>query len=171
VQDNSDPLALFNMTQPANQEQAQFHGWELAAQHMFGESGFGLQANATFVTSDIDVDNASTDFQFALPGLSDSYNLVAFYDANGLQARIAYNWRDTFLQGFGEGNTPYYTEDYGQIDVTVSYELPFVEGMTVFVEGINVNDASQRVYARYENQFKSASQYGARYNMGVRYNF
>jgi hypothetical protein len=55
--------------------------------------------------------------------------------------------------------------------VTVSYELPFVEGMTVFVEGINVNDASQRVYARYENQFKSASQYGARYNMGVRYNF
>jgi hypothetical protein len=103
--------------------------------------------------------------------LSDSYNLVAFYDANGLQARIAYNWRDTFLQGFGEGNTPYYTEDYGQIDVTVSYELPFVEGMTVFVEGINVNDASQRVYARYENQFKSASQYGARYNLGVRYNF
>lgn len=171
VQNNTDPLALFNMTQPANQEQAQFHGWELAAQHMFGETGFGLQANATFVSSDLNVDNASTDFQFALPGLSDSYNLVGFYDANGLQARIAYNWRDTFLNGFGEGNTPYYTEEYGQVDVTVSYDLPFVEGMTVFVEGINVTDESQRVYARYENQFKSAYQYGARYNLGVRYNF
>lgn len=171
VQNDTDPLALFSMTQPANQEQAKFYGFELAAQHMFGESGFGVQANATFVSSDLDVDNASTDFQFALPGLSDSYNLVGFYDANGLQARIAYNWRDTFLNGFGEGNTPYYTEEYGQVDVTVSYDLPFVEGMTVFIEGINVTDESQRVYARYENQFKSASQYGARYNLGVRYNF
>ncbi len=171
VQNDTDPLAVFDMTKPANQEQAKFHGWEVAAQHMFGETGFGLQANATFVTSDIDVDNSSTDFQFALPGLSDSYNLVGFYDANGLQARIAYNWRDTFLNGFGEGNTPYYTEEYGQVDVTVSYDLPFVEGMTVFVEGINVTDESQRVYARYENQFKSAHQYGARYNLGVRYSF
>lgn len=171
VQNDTDPLAPFSMTQPANQEQSKFYGWELAVQHMFGETGFGVQANATFVSSDLDVDNAATDFQFALPGLSDSYNLVGFYDLNGLQARIAYNWRDTFLNGFGEGNTPYYTEEYGQVDVTVSYDLPFVEGMTVFVEGINVTDESQRVYARYENQFKSASQYGARYNLGVRYTF
>ena len=171
VQNDSDPLAPFNMTQPANQEQAKFYGWEFAVQHMFGDSGFGTQVNATVVSSDLDVDNSSTDFQFALPGLSDSYNIVGFYDQNGLQARIAYNWRDTFLNGFGEGNTPYYTEEYGQVDVSVSYDLPFVEGMTVFVEGINVTDASQRVYARYENQFKSAYQYGARYNLGVRYSF
>jgi TonB-dependent receptor len=171
VQNDSDPLAMFNMKQPANQEQAKFHGWEVAAQHMFGESGFGVQANATFVSSDIEVDNSSINFQFALPGLSDSYNLVGFYDNHGLQARVAYNWRDTFLNGFGEGNTPYYTEKYGQVDIMVSYDLPFVEGMTVFVEGINVTDESQRVYARYENQLKSASQYGARYNLGVRYNF
>lgn len=171
VQNNNDPLAMFNVSQPINQEQAQLYGWEFAVQHMFGESGFGVQANATIVDGDLEVDNASTDFQFVLPGMSDSANLIAFYDKDGLQARIAYNWRDTYLNGVGEGNAPYYTEEYGQIDVTVSYELPFVEGMTVFVEGINVNDASQRVYARYENQFKSASQYGARYNLGVRYNF
>ena len=171
VQDDSDPLALFQMKQPTNQEQAEFYGWELAVQHMFGDSGFGVQANTTIVSSDIDVDNSSTDFQFALPGLSDSYNLVGFYDQNGLQARIAYNWRDTFLNGFGEANTPYYTEEYGQVDISLSYDLPMVEGMTVFVEGINVTDASQRVYARYENQLKTASQYGARYNLGVRYTF
>jgi hypothetical protein len=128
-------------------------------------------ANATVVSGDLEVDNASTDFQFALPGMSDSANFIAFYDKDGLQARIAYNWRDTFLNGIAENNTPLYTEDYGQIDVTLSYDLPFVEGMTVFVEGINVTDESQRVYARYKNQFKSAYQYGARYNLGVRYNF
>ncbi len=171
VQNDTDPLAPFQMTQPTNQEQADFYGWELAVQHMFGESGFGLQANATIVDSDIDIDNSATDFQFALPGLSDSYNLVGFYDLNGLQARVAYNWRDEFLNGFGEANTPYYTEEYGQVDISVSYDLPMVEGMTVFVEGINVTDASKRVYARYENQLKTASQYGARYNLGVRYTF
>jgi hypothetical protein len=71
----------------------------------------------------------------------------------------------------GENNTPYYTEEYGQLDITVSYDIPMLDGLTVFVEGINVTDSSQRVYARYENQFKSASQYGARYNVGMRYTF
>ncbi len=171
TQNNNDPLAVFRVSQPVNQEQARLHGWELAVQHMFGESGFGIQANATIVKSNLDVDNSATDFQFVLPGLSDSANLIAFYDRDGLQARIAYNWRDTFLNGVGEGNAPYYTEAYGQVDLSLSYDLPWIEGMTVFVEGINVNDASQRVYARYKNQFKSAYQYGARYNLGLRYNF
>lgn len=171
VQNNNDPLAMFDMSTPVNLEEAKLYGWELAAQHLFGDSGFGLMGNLTLVSGDLDVDNASTDFQFVLPGLSDSANLIAFYDKDGLQARIAYNWRDTFLNGVGSNNTPYYTEEYGQLDVTLSYDIPVVDGLTVFVEGINVTDASQRVYARYENQFKSASQYGARYNLGVRYSF
>lgn len=171
VQNDNDPLIEFSMSTPVNLEKAKLYGWELAAQHLFGDSGFGLMGNLTLVSGDLDVDNASTDFQFVLPGLSDSANLIGFYDKNGLQARIAYNWRDTFLNGVGENNTPYYTEEYGQLDVTVSYDIPMLDGLTVFVEGINVTDSSQRVYARYENQFKSASQYGARYNLGMRYAF
>jgi TonB-dependent receptor len=171
AQNANDPLATFQISTPKNLEDAKLQGAEFAIQHTFGESGFGVVANATVVSGDLEVDNASTDFQFALPGMSDSANFIAFYDKDGLQARIAYNWRDTFLNGIAENNTPLYTEDYGQIDVTLSYDLPFVEGMTVFVEGINVTDESQRVYARYKNQFKSAYQYGARYNLGVRYNF
>jgi TonB-dependent receptor len=171
AQNAADPLATFQIATPKNLEDAKLQGAEFAVQHTFGESGFGVVANATLVSGDLEVDNSSTDFQFVLPGMSDSANLIGFYDKNGLQARIAYNWRDTFLNGIGENNTPLYTEDYGQIDITVSYDLPMVEGMTVFLEGVNVTDESQRVYARYKNQFKSASQYGARYNLGVRYSF
>ena len=138
---------------------------------MFGDTGFGVQANMTLTGSDLSVDNHATDFQFVLPGLSDSANFVAFYDNNGLQARIAYNWRDTFLNGVGQGNAPYYTEAYGQIDMNASYELPMIEGLTVFVEGINVTESSQRQYARFENQFKHAEQWGARYNIGARFTF
>ena len=169
AQADSDPLALFQISTPTNMEDAQLQGLEAAIQHTFGDSGFGTIFNFTLVGGDLQVDNASTDFQFVLPGLSDSANLIAFYDKNGLQGRIAYNWRDTFLNGVGENNTPYYTEAYGQVDAFISYEV--LDGLTVSLEGVNINDASQRVYSRYENQFKSASQYGARYNLGVRYTF
>lgn len=171
VQNNDDPLAVFGISQPVNQEQATIQGVELAVQHMFGDSGFGVQANMTLTGSDLNVDNHATDFQFVLPGLSDSANFIAFYDKDGLQARVAYNWRDTFLNGVGQGNAPYYTEAYGQLDVNASYDLPMVDGLTVFVEGINVTDSSQRQYARFESQFKHAEQWGARYNIGARFTF
>lgn len=171
TQVDADPLAPFEIATPSNMEEATLQGAEFAVQHNFSETGFGVIANLTLVAGDLSVDNSSTDFQFVLPGLSDSANLIAFYDKNGLQARIAYNWRDSFLNGVGQNNTPIYTEEYGQVDVTVSYDLPFFEGLTVFAEGINVTDESQRQYARYENMFKHAEQYGARYNIGARYTF
>src|SRR5690606_41015491 len=65
--------------------------------YLFGESGFGVIANYTTVDGNVKYDDQSLDEQFALLGLSDSANLVGFYDKDGLQARIAYNWRDTFL--------------------------------------------------------------------------
>src|SRR5690606_22105303 len=128
------PLAPFQISTPSNMEEATLQGAEFAVQHTFGESGFGMMANLTLVGGDLSVDNASTDFQFVLPGLSDSANFIAFYDKNGLQARVAYNWRDNFLNGVGQNNTPIYTEDYGQVDVTVSYDLPFLDGLTIFAE-------------------------------------
>ena len=171
TQAGDDPLASFEISTPSNMEEATLQGAEFAIQHNFGDSGFGTIANLTLVAGDLSVDNSSTDFQFVLPGLSDSANLIAFYDKNGLQARIAYNWRDTFLNGVGQNNTPIYTEEYGQVDISVSYDLPFFDGLTIFAEGINVTDESPRQYARYKNMFKHADQYGARYNIGARYTF
>ena len=74
-----DPLS-FALTVPVNSEDAEIDGFELAVQHMFGESGFGVIANYTTVDGDIDYDNGTIgEDQFALLGLSDSYNLVGFY--------------------------------------------------------------------------------------------
>ena len=114
---NNDPV-IFGLQQPSNEKDASVDGWELALQYTFGETGFGVLTNATFVDADVAVDVTSLDTQFALPGLSDSANFIAFYDKNGIQARIAYNWRDTFLNGFGMqgSNDPRFTEEYGQWD-------------------------------------------------------
>lgn len=165
-----DAVALFNITVPVNQKEATLKGWEVAAQHVFN-NGFGLIANLTFVDGDIAYDNFSLDQQFALLGLSDSANFIAFYEQDGLQARIAYNWRDEFLAATaqGTGAHPVYVEAYGQWDASVSYD--FNEKTTVFFEALNLTDEYGRSHGRAKEQVLNVTQTGPRYNIGVRYTF
>src|SRR6185295_16535274 len=79
---SGDPIATFDIQVPTNQRSAELDGWELAIQHMFGDSGFGLAANYTIVDSNLAYDNHNRADQFAIEGLSDSANLVAFYEKN-----------------------------------------------------------------------------------------
>ena len=111
---------------PANQDSAKIDGWELAVQHMFGESGVGVIANYTKVDSNLAYDNETLNNQFAIEGLSDSANLVLFYENYGWLVRGAYNWRDEFLSArfdAGGNANPLYTEEYGQLDGIVSYTM------------------------------------------------
>lgn len=162
-----DPTLPFEVTRPINNEDVSIDGIEVTIQHTFGESGFGFQANATKVDSDTEYDNISKASQFAILGLSDSANFIGFYDKDGLQVRIAYNWRDDFLSG-GGGN-PRYTEAYGQVDASVSYDL--TDNLTLSLEGLNITDESTRTYGRHKDMTFNYIETGARYNLGVRYSF
>lgn len=167
-----DDLMEFDVTVRSNEKEASINGWEAAVQHVFGESGFGVIANYTLVDGGIGYDNQSLDEQFALLGLSDTANLVGFYDKDGLQVRVAYNWRDTFLSstGHGTGNpNPVYVEAYGQVDINVSYDIN--DSLSVFAEGLNVTDEYTRSHARTKLQLMNMTQLGPRYNIGVRYTF
>ncbi|MDA8946163.1 TonB-dependent receptor [Luminiphilus sp.] len=140
-------------------------GWELAWQHNFWDTGLGFIANMTLADGSATYDNTNFESQFALGGLSDTLNFVAFYDKYGLQARIAYNWRDGYYSG-GDVKPSYQTE-YEQIDATVSYE--FAGGLVAFVEGINITNETFRSHARSTYQTYGVGQIGARYNVGFRY--
>jgi TonB-dependent receptor len=166
-----DPIADFRITVPANQRSASLDGWEFNIQHVFGESGFGLSANYTIVDSGLTYDNYVIGEQFALEGLSDSANLVAFYDKNHWQIRAAYNWRDEFLSGRfdGAGPNPNYVEAYGQLDANITYEVN--DHLSFSLEGINLTEETQRVHGRHENQVLYLTQNGARYMFGMRYKF
>lgn len=166
----ADPDVVFTFTQPSNSAQkARLWGWELAVQHNFWDTGFGAILNYTVVNSDTAFDNMLpwTSTQFAVTGASDSANAVLFYDKNGLQARVAYNWRDQFLAG--KDQDPYYIKSYGQFDVSASYEIR--KGLTAFVEGINITNADRTGVRRNDRAvFFSAPGY-ARYSGGVRFTF
>ena len=63
------------------------------------DTGFGVQLNGTLVGSQsTSLNPQDLTNKFALTGLSNSANAVLFYDKHGIEARIAYNWRDHFLQ-------------------------------------------------------------------------
>jgi TonB-dependent receptor len=167
-----DPLT-YTVRAPVNNKEASIDGFEFAVQHVFGDSGFGGIINYTTVNGDISYDNSQIGInQFALLGLSDSANLVAFYDKDGVQVRVAYNWRDAFLSATVGGNgqqEPAYTEAYGQVDLSASYQ--FNENFSVQLEGINVLEAGRRVHARTQNAVIYAANQEARYGVGARYKF
>ena len=173
VPEAGDPEMVFRTSLPQNNKEAKLYGAELALQHFFGDTGFGFQANYTLVRGDIGFDNTGSPdvSQFALAGLSDTANFVFIYDKDGLTARVAYNWRDEYLNriNYRGSNNPTYVESYAQIDANVSYEVN--EQLTVFVEGINITGEDRREHGRTRNQLWYLEDLGARYQLGVRYNF
>ncbi len=166
--DAADGVAVFTNTLPNNSESAIVDGWELALQHTFANTGFGVMANATIVNSNADLDPSDISQVFALTGLSDSYNVVGFYEQGPFQARIAYNWRDSFVQSLSQSNGDGVTivEDYAQVDASGSYDLN--EHITIFVEGINLTEEYVHKRGRFANQLLLVEDSGRRFSFGIR---
>lgn len=169
----SEPDMVFLTSTPVNDKEAKLYGAEFAVQHFFGETGFGVLANYTLVRGDVGFDNNGlpTETQFALTGLSDTANLVLMYENYGVQARLAYNWRDEFLTETNQGGSrnPRYVEAYSQIDLSVSYDL--TENLSLSAEAINLTGEDSREYNRNSRMIRFANDLGARYAVGARYKF
>jgi TonB-dependent receptor len=170
---DTDPESQFDITKPVNNKDAKIHGFELGGQHFFGQTGFGIQANYTIVKGDVGFNDAGAQDlnQFALLGLSDSANLILMYENYGFQVRLAYNWRDEFLQNTNRGNdhNPEYVEEYYQVDLSVGYEVN--DHLTLSFEGLNLTEEDVRWHGRSINQPWYIEDQGARYALGARYKF
>ncbi|WP_448548479.1 TonB-dependent receptor [Thalassotalea fusca] len=170
-----DPLIVWDISRPFNAPDTKtVDGFEVAVQHLFGESGFGVGANATFVDGDVTFDVNSLDQQTPLTGLSDSANLQVFYENYGWSIKVTYAWRDEYLIGVGQSqgssdNPPQFAKAFGQWDLSVNYDVN--DDFTVFFEGINLNNETEQGFGRYEEQFLFAREYGPRYIVGARYHF
>lgn len=169
--DAGDSVAVFKNTLPNNGENATVDGVELGIQHTFGETGFGVMFNTTLVDSDAELDPADVTQVFALTGLSDSMNLVGFYEQGPIQIRLAYNQRGDFVQSLTQsnGNGPTIVEDYEQWDLSASYDI--TDEITVFVEGINLTEEYVHKRGRYANQLLLVEDSGRRWALGVRASF
>lgn len=181
INDVVDPTtgqaAVFVVSQRVNGPSAIVRGVEIAWQQVFGNSGFGFNANATFVDTNKPYDETDLSTTgFAVTGLANSANFVGFYDKDGFQIRAAVNWRDKYLLQFGQaqnnsafGAEPTFVNEAIQVDLSSSWD--FTPNTSVFVEALNVFNETQSTHGRFENQLLEVSAYGRRFTGGFRFRF
>jgi iron complex outermembrane recepter protein len=169
--------AVYTVSQRVNGPDATVDGFEFAWQHVFGDTGFGFNANLTLVDTDkpynrYDISQSG----FAVTGLADSANFIGFYDKNGFEVRVAANWRDEYLLQFGQnqnnsqfGAEPTFVNRSLQIDVSTSYQI--TDQLNVFFEALNVTDETLSTHGRFDNQLLDVFAYGRRYAIGARFRF
>jgi iron complex outermembrane receptor protein len=166
----------FQVTTPTNGKGAIVKGFELSYRQAFAGlpspfDGLGAQASYTFVDSDANYQNQVTGTSYGLEGLSkNSYSLVGFYEKFGLQARVAYTWRDKYLQvAQGRNGLPTYFDAYGQVDASITYNIN--EHFSVSANALNVNNAKEFTYQVMPSQTFSYALTGRRYLLGARMKF
>ena len=172
---SDDPLMEFIVQQPTNQASANIQGLELNWVHFFtgALSGFGLQANSTFVDGDVGYDlyaNPNTEDQFALTGLSDSWNVMGFYENERFSVRLHYNNRGEFLSNTNTAQrVPRFVDEFSQLDFSASYAA--MDNLTIFLEGINLLDEPIVFRGRTHKQVQSFQEGDMRMYLGARYIF
>jgi outer membrane receptor protein involved in Fe transport len=136
--------------------------------------GFGFQVNGTYAHSNRNFDpNSTVTNQFALPGVGNSANLIAFYQQHGFQARLALQWQSKQLLQLGQeqnggafGNEPTYLDSSTELDFSSSYEVS--SHINVFFEALNLTDQVYHTVGRFPNQTLNVVDYGRSFTFGVR---
>ena len=141
----------YSITRPVNGDNGKIKGFEVGYTQFFDFlpglwSGLGVQANYTYVDSKApspgSTDTNGNSLTVPLEGLSkNSYNIVGIYEKGPLSARLAYNWRSTWVvttQGNGTGNLPLLNEPFGQLDGSINYNIN--DHLTASIEASNITD-------------------------------
>ncbi|MEL1264793.1 TonB-dependent receptor [Pseudoxanthomonas putridarboris] len=146
-------------------------------------AGFGIIASASFSDSNIkiqDPESASSvgSGDIDLPGLSDRvYNLTAYYERNGFEARVSQRRRSDFIGEIGNFNgnrTLRYVVGEEITDAQVSYSFPeshALGGLSVLFQVSNLTNEAYRTYAESKDRPLEYVEWGRTYLLGVNYRF
>ncbi len=193
------------VTGPVNGDGASIKGLEFSYTGYFDFlpgllSGFGLQANYTFVDNSgvknsnliLDTTGGQTS-SAAIPGNIDpgvlenlskhSYNLILLYEKGPFGGRLAYNWRSKFLSSVNDCcvGFPVWTKSQGFLDASIRLAVtPWAE---INLQGSNLLNTKTRMMAQIKGvtglnpdqapQFIDTGYYESdrRYEVGLRFKF
>jgi TonB-dependent receptor len=137
------------MDRPYNTDTAKLYGFEGAYQQFFSflpgwMSGLGVQANFTFMNGGMTEPDGSRN---TFPGMSKkAYNLVGLYERGPWSARLAYSWRDSFVDTYnyrGLGMN-LIVEPIKTLDASLSYKI--TDSLTATLDGSNLLDQAYHDY-------------------------
>lgn len=139
---------------------------------------FGTQINATLMNSEMTLGEntnnpngrkVSTPYQ-----AKELYNVQLFYEKGGFNARAAFNHKGAYAIGFDANakdtdiNDIYYGK-YNSLDFSASYRIG--EHFTLFTDVNNIlNEPLMYHFGETPNRPKQVEYYGARFNLGLKYN-
>lgn len=175
-------------TAPQNGEGGTLQGLELTASipfNLFSDAldGFGMIASATFTDSDIQVfdpESASSvgSGPISLPGLSEEvYNLTAYFERGGFEARVSQRKRSDFIGEIGNFNgnrTLRYVVGESITDAQVSYafgEASALAGLTLLFQVNNLTNEAYQTYAESRDRPLEYIEWGRTYLVGLNYKF
>ena len=184
-----DALTTGTYTAPYNGKGGNMKGLELTASlplDMFTPAleGFGVIASATFTDSSITIppdpnvqSSVGTD-PIMLPGLSKRvYNLTAYYERNGFEARINQRRRSDFIGEIGNfsgDRTLRYVVGENITDAQVSYsfgEGSAFNGLTLLLQANNLTNEAYRTYAGSKDRPLEYIEWGRTFLLGASYKF
>ncbi len=106
----------------------------------FFVDGLGTIFNTTIVQAS-DIQFAEGGAVLPLPGLSEvSYNAIVYYENDRFGARLAYNYRDGFIETSNTNfNNAIEVDAYNQLDFSANFLL--TDNVSLRLEAININDS------------------------------
>jgi len=164
-----------------------FRGLELSYSQNFSFlpapfDGFGIQANASFNETNATEIGQGTDpsgpvgrsaIEVPAREVSDEvYNLIGFYEKDGLSVRLAWQYQSPFVR---LPLTAYETRENGQLDMTFGYQIN--KNLRIIGSVTNLTDENIRVYRiderDYDNEqvLERITDTGRNYTLGVRFTF
>jgi TonB-dependent receptor len=158
-----------------NADSGRIFGLELNYQQQFlglpqPLNGFGVALNYTYTDSEATIFDRAGKVPFFLQ--SDHIgNAALFFERSGFEARLAYTYYSTYLDGVGDD--PFedeYIDDRGQLDFKASYDVSNSVG--VFFSALNITDEPLRIISgRKSGRLAENEIYSWNVTAGVRVRF
>ncbi|MBS0224717.1 MAG: TonB-dependent receptor [Proteobacteria bacterium] len=176
-------------TAPQNGKSGKMQGIELTASLPFEMvtpvlKGFGVIASASFNDSSIKIpppdgtQSSVGNDPIALPGLSKRvYNLTAYYERNGFEARISQRRRADFIGeigNFANNRTLRYVVGENITDAQVSYNFndgSALKGLSLLLQANNLTNSAYRTYATTKDRPLEYIKWGRTILLGASYKF
>ena len=147
----------YNVNSTLNSGSGKVKGLEAGYQQFFDFlpgplSGLGIQANYTYVDSNVEnpFASSSNNLPATLPleKLSKhSYNLIGLYEKGPITARLAWNWRSSYLEqttGSGANGQAQFAKPYASLDASISFNL--TQQIAITADVVNLNNRMNVLY-------------------------
>jgi iron complex outermembrane receptor protein len=169
--------ASYNITRPRSSHDGYLQGFEAGFQQFLdflpdNFKGLGIHVNYTYIKGE--TTNAVTNIKNPLAQVSKhNYNAILIYERGQLSTRLAYNYRDKYIDSFNQpGIQPstVWVQGRAQLDFSASYDFGRHFTLTI--------DATNLLKGKYKDNFgdlpmfsRDVRSYDRTYGVGVRYRY